>query len=141
MRTQRLKYLILILVPMMLIGLDCATASNTAADTQNGKVLLSYGFKAKPATTAAQRAQLRSMPDNQFTVVKQDGRTYYLYPDKKDGRLYAGDDYAYRAYQGYLKNKNLREKGVFVWEVNPSDKSSNKTIQVWHDWSPFDQWR
>ena len=125
----------------MLIGLDCATASNTADDTQNGKVLLSYGFKAKPATTAAQRARLRSLPDDQFTVVKQDGRTYYLYPDKKDGRLYAGDDYAYRAYQGYLKNKNLREKGVFVWEVNPSDKSNNKTIQVWHDWTPFDQWR
>lgn len=126
---------------MMLIGLDCATASNTAADTQNGQVLLSYGFKAKPATTAAQRARLRSMPDDKFTVVKQDGRTFYLYPDKKDGRLYAGDDYAYRAYQGYLKNKNLREKGVFVWEVNPSDKSNNKTIQVWHDWTPFDQWR
>jgi hypothetical protein len=99
------------------------------------------GVKVQPANTPAQRAQLRAIPDNQFTLVKQENNSYYLYPDKKDNRLYAGDYYAYRAYQGYLKNKHLRDQGVFVWETNPSDRSKNRTIQVWHDWTPFREWQ
>ena len=138
---QRLKYLTLTLAAVTLTGIGCATASNSASDTEVEQVLLTSGFKVQPARTSSQRAQLRAMPDNQFATVKQNGQTYYLYPDKKDGRLYAGDYYAYRAYQGYFKNKDLRAKGVFVWPVQPGDKSNNKTIQVWHDWSPFSQWQ
>jgi hypothetical protein len=144
MRVQRFKYVCLAftLVALIEFGVGAATESNAAvADTQVEQVLLTSGFKVKAAKTPAQRAQLRAMPDDQFTMVKQDGNTYYLYPDKKDNRLYAGDQYAYRAYQGYLKNKNLRAQGVFVWEVNPADRSSNKTIQIWHDWTPFHQWQ
>ena len=105
------------------------------------QVLLTSGFKVQPAHTPAQRSQLRSLPPNQFTMMKQNGSEYYLYPDNKNYRLYAGDHYAYRSFQNYFKNKGLREKGVFVWEVKPADRSNNRTIQVWHDWSPFDQWR
>jgi len=110
-------------------------------NTEMGQVLLSSGFKVQPAHTPAQRSQLRSLPPNQFTMVKQNGSEYYLYPDSTDNRSYAGDHYAYRSFQNYFKNRALREKGVFVWEVKPADRSNNRTIQVWHDWSPFDQWR
>jgi len=141
MKMRRLKYLTLICAAVTLTGLGYANAGNTAADTEVEQALVTSGFKAKPAGSSNQRTQLSAMPDGQFTLVKQGGQTYYLYPDKKDGRLYAGDYYAYRAYQGYLKNKHLVEKGVFVWPVNPTDKSNNKTIQVWHDWTPFQQWQ
>jgi len=110
-------------------------------DTEMEQVLLTSGFKVQPAHTPAQRSQLRSLPPNQFTMVKQNGSEYYLYPDSTDNRLYAGDHYAYRSFQNYFKNRALREKGVFVLEVKPADRSNNRTIQVWHDWSPFDQWR
>lgn len=141
MRMQRLKYLTLALAVATFTGLSCATASNPPTDTELKQALLASGFKAKPAASSTQRAQLQAIPDNQFTMVKQNGNTYYLYPDRKDGRLYAGDYYAYRAFQGYVKNKQLRAQGVFVWEVNPADRSNNKTIQVWHDWTPFSQWQ
>jgi hypothetical protein len=144
MRAQRFKYLGLAFTLAALIefGVGAATESKAAvAATEVEQVLLTSGFKVNAAKTSAQRAQLRALPDNQFTMVKQDANTYYLYPDKKDNRLYAGDQYAYRAYQGYLKNKHLRAQGVFVWEVNPADRSNNKTIQIWHDWTPFHQWQ
>lgn len=111
------------------------------ADTQIEQVLVTSGFRAQPANTRARRAQLRALPENQFTAVKQNGNTYYLYADRKDNRLYAGDYYAYRSFQNFFKNRHLREQGVFVWETNPADRSTNRTIQVWHDWTPFDQWR
>ena len=126
------------------IGVEfCAVEAKGAApaDTQIEQVLVTSGFRARPATTRGQQAQLRALPDNQFTTVQQNGNTYYLYPDKKDRQLYAGDHYAYRSFQNFFKNKHLRERGVFVWETNPADRSSNRTIQIWHDWTPFDQWR
>jgi len=142
MEMPQFKYLVLASIALAGFGLARATEGSTVtADTDQEQVLLTSGFKVKAAKSATQRAQLRAMPDNQFTMVNQAGSTYYLYPDKKDNRLYAGDQYAYRAYQGYLKNRRLREQGVFVWEVNPADRSSNRTIQIWHDWSPFQEWK
>jgi hypothetical protein len=112
-----------------------------SADTEVEQALITSGFKAQPARTRAQREQLRALPEHQITMVRQNGNTYYLYPDPKEGQLFAGDYYAYRAFQNFFKNKDLRARGVFVWEVNPADRSSNRTIQIWHDWTPFDQWR
>jgi hypothetical protein len=112
-----------------------------AADTEQEQVLLSSGFKVKPAMTPEQRRQVRSMPENQFTMVKQNGNTYYLYPDKKDNRLYAGDQYAYRAYERHFKDKQLRAQGVFVYPLRPENKSDPRNVKVWHGWDPFPAWK
>ena len=141
MNAQPIRYLALVLAIAALSEFGSQAMAKSNAPTDVEPVLLTSGFKAQPANTPAQRRQLRALPENQFTMVKQRGNSYYLYPDKKGNRLYAGDEYAYRSFQNYFKNWNLRERGVFVWEVNPADRSNNKTIQIWHDWSPFDQWR
>jgi hypothetical protein len=118
----------------------CATQTSNAADTSMEEALLSSGFKVKTAATAEQRNQLRTLPDNRFEMVKQGDATYYLYADKREGRLFAGDKWAYRAYVGYVKNHRLREQGAFVFTVDPSNKANNKTIVVWRGWEPFPQW-
>ena len=81
------------------------------------------------------------MHGEEFTVLNQNGNTYYLFADKATNRLYVGDQWAYRAYQGYVRNRHLREKGVFVYELRPGDRPNNKTVDIYHDWTPFDQWR
>ena len=140
---QQFKYLAVTAIVAAFVGFGSPGfgATKPAGDNEIEQVLLTSGFKIQPANTPAQRKQVRALPPNQFTLVKQNGNDYYLYPDRKDNRLYAGDSYAYRSFQNYFKNRELREKGVFVWEVNPADRSTNKTIQIWHDWSPFDEWR
>ncbi len=134
------------LVPVaVIIGIafGCGTAAQAAATEAilMEQTLLNSGFKVQPAKTPAQRAQLRGLPDKQFTMINQNGNTYYLFPDKQENRLYAGDHYAYRAFQNFYKNNRLRAKGVVLFETNPADRSTNRTIQVWYDWTPFDQWR
>jgi hypothetical protein len=144
MRAQRFYYpgLGLAMIALIGFGLGGASQSNAAvADTEQEQVLLSSGFKVKSANSPAQRAQIRALPDHQFTMVKQDGKTYYLYPDKKDNRLYSGDQYAYRAYERYFKDKNLRAQGVFVFPLRPENKSDPRNIQVWHGWDPFPAWK
>jgi hypothetical protein len=118
----------------------CATQTSNIADTGLEQALLTAHFKVKPATTPEQRKHLLSLPDNRFTVVKEGGETYYLYPDKKDGRLYVGDHWAYQAFINDKKNNELRKQGAFVFEIDPSNKADNRTIVIWHGWSPFQQW-
>ena len=118
-----------------------AAADRPMSDREMDAALRSSGFRMRPASTAAQRHDLRGMRDDQFTVVNQNGNTYYLFVDRATNRLYAGDQWAYRAYQGYVRNRHLREKGVFVWEVRPGDRANNKTVDIYHDWTPFDRWR
>jgi hypothetical protein len=144
MRVERFNYSVLSLALLALIGFGVGGANQTkaaAADTEQEQVLLSSGFKVKSASTAGQRAEVRALPDNEFTVVKQNANTYYLYPDKKDNRLYAGDQYAYRAYQRYFKDKQLRARGVFVLPTHLENKSDPRNIQIWHDWGPFPAWK
>ena len=74
-------------------------------------------------------------------MVKQNGNTYYLYPDKKDNRLYAGDQYAYRAYERYVKDKQLRAQGVFVRPTHYENKSDPRNVEIWQQWGPFPAWK
>ena len=144
MRVKRFNYPVLSLALLALIGFGVGGVNQTkaaAADTEQEQALLYSGFKVKSASTARQRADVRALPGNEFTVVKQNGNTYYLYPDKKDNRLYAGDQYAYRAYQRYFKDKQLRAQGVFVRPTHYENKSDPRNIQIWHDWGPFPEWK
>lgn len=119
----------------------CATQTSNVADGSMEGALRSAGFKVRPATTAAQRNQLRNLPDHRFTTVKQGSETYYLYADKSHDRLFAGDHWAHQAYVNNIKNNRLRKQGAFVDEVDPSDRVNNKTIVTWHGWAPFPEWQ
>jgi hypothetical protein len=118
-----------------------AAADRPMSEQELSNALRNSGFKVQPASTAAQRHDLRGMHEGEFNVVNQNGNTYYLFADRATNRLWVGDHWAYRAYQGYVRNRHLREIGVFVYEVHPGDRANNKTVDVWYDWSPFDQWR
>ena len=125
----------------VMLWLDaCATQTSAVADTSMERALLGAHFKVRTATTVEQRNHLRSLPDNRFATMKQGGETYYLYADKKDDRLYVGDHWAYQAFINDKKNDRLRRQGAFVFETDPSNRADNRTVVIWHGWSPFQQW-
>ena len=109
----------------------CATQTSDVANTNLGPALLAANFKVKPATTSEQRNLLRTLSDNRFKMVNENGEPYYLYADKRHEKLFVGNRFAYLAYINNVKNNQLREQGAFVWEVNPSDRALNRTIVVW----------
>jgi hypothetical protein len=112
-----------------------------ASDTEQEQALLYSGFEVKSASTARQRAQVRALSSTEFTALKQNGNPYYLYPDKRNNRLYAGDQYAYRAYQRYVKDKQLRAEGVFVRPIRYENKSDPRNVEIWQEWGPFPAWK
>ena len=119
----------------------CATqTTENVADTEMERTLVSSGFKVRTASSDVQRNPLGTMSDNRFEVVKQNGNTYYLYVDKRENRLYVGDENAYRSYKAYIRNNKLRKEGAFVWEVHPYDRANNKTIDVWNGYRSSTKW-
>src|ERR1700752_3355695 len=96
---------------LLFLPATTSVAKNNLGDTEMERVLVTSGFKVRTAHTNGQRNHIARLPGNQFQQVVQSGTTYYLYADKRDNRLYIGDQYAYRAYLGYLHNKNLRNRG------------------------------
>ena len=128
-------------IAALILGLAaCATQTSNVTGTDVGAALVTAGFKVRPATMAEQRNHLGTLPENRFAMVKEHGKTYYLYADKRQGRLYVGDHWAYQAYINNVKNNRLREQGAFVYEVDPSNRADNRTIVIWHGWSPFREW-
>jgi hypothetical protein len=114
-----------------------ARAAQDLSDTEMERALVNSGFKMRHGTSAEQRAQIRRLPSDEFQEVKQNGTTYYVYASKRDNRLYVGDHWALQAYQGFVRNRELRKQGAFVFEVRPSDKANNKTIDIWPGYPPF----
>ena len=128
-------------VGALIFGLvACATQRGNVADNTMEPALLAAGFKVRPAAISEQPIHINTLPDNRFTMVKENGNPYYLYADKKNGKLFVGNRFAYRAYINNVKNNELRKQGAFVWEVNPADRALNRTIVVWHGWGPFEEW-
>ncbi len=142
MKTQPSPKLIgvLTVTGLILLLAACATQRSEYVQTDMERALVTSGFRVRTAATAAQRRQIQSLPENQITVVREASGNYYVYPDKRENRLYAGDRWAYRAFKQAAQNNRLRQQGAFVWELNPSDKADDRRIEEWHGWAPFPTW-
>lgn len=141
MKLQQFKNLIgTFAAAAILLSLSACATSDVAYTSSMDGALRSANFKVQNATTVEQRNHLRSLPDNRFTAVKENGNLYYLFTDKSQNRLYVGDHWAYRAFINNEKNNRLREQGAFVYETDPSNRADNRTVVIWHGWSPFQQW-
>ncbi len=107
------------------------------ATASPGPALVAAGFRVRSANTPMQREQLRTMPTDTFTAVRQGGATYYLYPDTQTGQLYVGDQYAYRRYFENAEIQSKRQQGIFVIRALPREYP---ITEIWHGWAPFREW-
>lgn len=130
-------------VGMAALSLLFSSCANETVNVASGgademeRALLASGFRARTASTTIQQRHMSSMPDHQFELVRQNGNDYYVYASKHSNRLFVGDQWAYRAYQGYIRNNELRKQGVFVYEVHPGDRANNRTVDTYNGYPPF----
>jgi hypothetical protein len=138
MKQRKLRWLTSIVPAIALTVLipACATQTGSVASSDIQTVLVQSGFKVKTATTTVQRQRLRSLPEHQFTVVKQNGENFYVWADKPNNRLYCGSVQAYRAYKEYRKAQREREEGAITWIEEPR----GVPVTVFYGWAPFREW-
>lgn len=85
------------------------TGCATSPAQRTGKLLAQSGFKPVVASTAAQQQRLHSLPLDRVSVVKRQGKTYYVYPDPARNVLYVGKQAQYQAYQTAVQDRYLTE--------------------------------
>src|SRR5437016_10002880 len=112
-----MKYLFSRLSPIgalavLAMAVGCATTGPgplSSAATQEESLLSSAGFRIKVATTPQQQQHLKTLTPYKMTTVHRNGKTYYVYADPTQKRIYVGTQAENKKYQQLRKANNLAE--------------------------------
>lgn len=99
--------------------------SACASTRRKENALSSSGFKIISPNTAAQKAQLKSLPTSKVVMIQKDGKPYFMFPDVAKNRLYVGDIDQYQAYRA------LRGRQSMASEKYETEFPTYPTAQEW----------
>src|SRR5438552_1200250 len=117
-----------------LFGLFSAGAAAATPSAEN--LLLSAGFKAKVATTAKQRQELKTLPERTVSPVMQRGTTFYIYPDRARDEIYVGNKAQYQAYENLMTQQSDSAGPI---KTKDSVRGFEVPVREFYGWEPFDQ--
>lgn len=104
-----MKLRIMTAVCMVAVLAGCQSASQVIAAKED--LLSAAGFVAKPATTPAQQASLKSLPPNKFVQQTYNNQIVYVYADPVVCQcVYTGNQAAYAKYNQMVFQQNLADE-------------------------------
>jgi len=107
-------------------------ASLGAQDTEN--MLSAAQFSMKPATTPAQLANLKSLPQNRIITQVKNGKAVYVYADAAGCQcLYVGNEASYQNFQQIKIAKNIASEQLMAAEMN---QQASMDWGAWGPWGP-----
>lgn len=122
----------------LLIG--CAGAPPEAPPLP-ANLLTQAGFKNIAAGTAEQKVHLQRLPAGQVTVVSQNMKNYFVYPDAAGNRLWVGTEKEYQAYLRLRAQNNLpaynAEASYFRQDANIELANKQDASVTWGWWPGF----
>ena len=116
-----------------LVGLFSAGAAAATPSAEN--LLLSAGFKAKVATTAKQRQELKTLPERTVSPVMQRGTTFYIYPDPSRNEIYVGNKAQYQAYENLMAQQSDSAGPI---KAKDGVRGLQVPVREFYGWVPFD---
>ncbi len=98
------------------IAIGCATTTTTAiaAPPQKEVMLQQAGFKTHMVMTARQKEHLRALPEGKVSIVMQNGKTFYAYPDAAHNQVFTGTESQYQAYKQAQLQASIQNRGLNV---------------------------
>jgi hypothetical protein len=129
LKQRTINFTVVALLGLLWVGSAVATPN-----AEN--LLLSAGFKAKVATTAKQRQELKTLPEGRVSPVTQKGKTFYIYPDAPRNQIYVGNKAQYQAYQSLAAQARGSARPI----VNTDYVEGNPIkVREFYGWEPFDE--
>jgi hypothetical protein len=123
---------------LLLIG--CSSAP-PAPPPLPANLLTQAGFKNIAASTAEQKAHLQRLPVGQVTVVSQNMKNYFVYPDAAENRLWVGTEKEYQAYMRLRAQNNPPaynpEASYFKQDANINLADKQDASVTWGWWPGF----
>jgi hypothetical protein len=133
MKNILLKQRVINFTVVALLGLVSAGAAAATPSAEN--LLLSAGFKAKIATTAKQRQELKTLPEGTVSPVMQRGMTFYIYPDPARDEIYVGSKAQYQAYENLMAQQSESAGPI---KAKDSVRGFQIPVREFYGWEPFD---
>ncbi len=102
-------------IALLALAVSCTM---TQRETRNQeRFLIAAGFKAIVPRTAAQQQRLKELPSDRVTLIRKDGKTYYVFPDATNNQAYVGGPTQYQAYRQIrtaiqFRNESLEAAGL-----------------------------
>ena len=123
---------------VLLLNLGCATTSKQTTE----RMLAASGFKVVPVTTPDQQKQLATLPKGKISVIKRQGKVFFIYPDSSQKQLYVGLNAQYSAYQKLLLNREAMEASLEAANAanNAEALNAQATIISNDPWGVFEVW-
>ena len=110
-------------VALLALGVGCTTTKSRE------NLLSAAGFKIVPAATPEQKAHLQTLPADKVTMVQREGKTYFVFPDRKQQVLYVGQQEQYNEYQKLRMQNQLAEE-----QMNAAELNSEPAWGMWGGW-------
>jgi len=103
-------------VAALAIAIGCASTTTTtiAGSPQKEVMLQQAGFKVHAVTTARQKELLRALPAGKVSIVKQNGKTFYAFPDVAHNQVYTGNQAQYQAYKQVQLEASQQYRGLNI---------------------------
>ncbi len=103
-------------IAALAIAIGCASTTTTtiAAPPQKEVMLQQAGFKTHTVTTARQKEHLQALPEGKVSIVQQNGKTFYAYPDAAHNLVYTGTEAQYQAYKQAQLQASIQNRGLNV---------------------------
>jgi hypothetical protein len=127
---QTINFTVVALLSLLWAG------SALAAPTES--LLVSAGFKAKAATTAKQKQELKTLPQGTVSRVTQKEKTFYVYPDVASQKLYVGSEAQYQAYQSRAPKERGSAKPIVKTDLV---RGNPITVREYYGFGPLDDMR
>jgi hypothetical protein len=137
-----MKHLLMLTTATALLAI--LTGCKTTPIQRTERLLTQSGFKAVPASTAAQQQQINTLPPAKVSLVKRNGQTFYVYPDHARNVLYVGNRAQYQAYQIAVQDQYLAQDAKMVRDASASSVLSEDSLemsgavptweQMWEGW-------
>jgi hypothetical protein len=119
---------------VLLTAVLALTAASPTPSKGPEEMLKSAGFHTTRAETDEQKHQVKALPDGKICAVKQNGKHYYVYADKKHNQIYVGNEEKHKRFKNALKQGANGD--AFTRDVY--DRTGN-AVQVndFHGFGPF----
>ena len=118
-------------IGLLALAMGCATTKHTE------QMLGDAGFKRVAAQTPKQVQHLKTLPADRLTVVKVNGKTFYVFPDPAHNILYLGNPEEYQTYKESVSLQKLEgQNRVDAIE----DQASGDDAGTWVEWTSSSGW-
>lgn len=125
---EHMRHVLILVTAVALLALVPGCATSPAKRTE--KLLTQNGFKALPATTAAEQQEMNSLPRGRVSVVKRKGQRYYVYPDPARNVLYVGKKAQFQAYQIAAQDAYLAQDAKLMRDASASPVQNEDALEM-----------